>query len=402
MRRPLNSSSHAATAEGRYTPFMRSLVLSATLLFSLGASAQWQLQDSHTTADLRGIHGIGNGIAWASGTNGTVLRTVDEGKTWQPCTIPPGADKLDFRGIQAFDADTAIVMSSGKGDLSRLYKTTDACKSWKLVFTNPDAEGFWDAMQFVRSDVLADSCFGVLVGDPVHARFPVFLTYDCGNKWEPQIKEFPVPLPGEGLFAASNSSLILDGTQKRAFVTGGTSGARILQYLMVADDTRGPVDFEAKTLPGQKKFVFMPRHMQADSLPWGHHLDSSGAFAISSRRSDRYVEDVVIVGGDYRSPNEPGYAVTGFLGGSAANWRVATTPPHGYRSSVAYSPMHQTWITVGPNGTDISKDDGRNWQALRPNPQGTPEEDQHWNALSLPFVVGPRGRIGILRPDALK
>ena len=109
-------------------------------------SAQWLIQDSHTTADLRGIHSIGNGVAWASGTNGTVLHTTDDGDHWQLCVTPTGVEDLDFRGIQAFDANTAIVMSSGKGDLSRLYKTADACHTWKLVFTNPDKNGFWDAL----------------------------------------------------------------------------------------------------------------------------------------------------------------------------------------------------------------------------------------------------------------
>ena len=89
-------------------------ILAAT---SLTARAQWTLETSNTTADLRGIHSIGGGVAWASGTNGTVLRTEDGGYLWQSCTVPPGAEKLDFRGIQAFDANTAIVMSSGKGDL---------------------------------------------------------------------------------------------------------------------------------------------------------------------------------------------------------------------------------------------------------------------------------------------
>jgi len=42
------------------------------------------------------------------------------------------------------------------------------------------------------------------------------------------------------------------------------------------------------------------------------------------------------------------------------------TPPHGYRSAVAYDPNHKLWITVGPNGTDISTDDGKNWRALKP------------------------------------
>ena len=113
------------------------------------APAQWQIQTAPTTADLRGIHALGNGIAWASGSEGTVLRTTDDGAHWQRCATPPDADHLDFRGIQAFDASTAIVMSSGKGPLSRLYKTTDACQTWKLVFTNPDptASGMQSSFQ---------------------------------------------------------------------------------------------------------------------------------------------------------------------------------------------------------------------------------------------------------------
>ena len=50
------------------------------------------------------------------------------------------------------------------------------------------------------------------------------------------------------------------------------------------------------------------------------------------------------------------------------------------------SPNMPDRSTVGPNGTDISTDDGRYWC---------------WNALSLPLVVGPHGRIGKLRTDAL-
>src|SRR3954471_4126277 len=56
---------------------------------------QWEMQTSNTTADLRGIHAIGNGVAWASGTNGTILRTEDGGYVWQSCAVPPGGEKLD-------------------------------------------------------------------------------------------------------------------------------------------------------------------------------------------------------------------------------------------------------------------------------------------------------------------
>ena len=127
---------------------LTTLLLLIATLPAKKIQAQFDIEESHTTASLRGIHNVGNGVAWASGTNGTVLRTEDAGYLWQTCTIPPGAEKLDFRGIQAFDANTAIVMSSGPGDQSRLYKTTDGCQTWKLLFTNPDKEGFWDAIQF--------------------------------------------------------------------------------------------------------------------------------------------------------------------------------------------------------------------------------------------------------------
>ncbi|MDE3202228.1 MAG: hypothetical protein KGN79_15050, partial [Acidobacteriota bacterium] len=108
----------------------------------------WQVQDSGTTAGLRGIYSVDGTVAWASGTDGTVLRTTDGGAHWTKCAIPDektdGAT-LDFRGVQAWDADTAIVMASGPGAKSRLYKTTDGCGTWTLLFTNPDApNGFWD------------------------------------------------------------------------------------------------------------------------------------------------------------------------------------------------------------------------------------------------------------------
>src|SRR5271168_1891155 len=88
-----------------------------------GHSGPWELEDSGTTAGLRGIHAAGGGVVWASGTGGTVLRSEDTGYLWQQCTMPPGASKLDFRSIWAWDADHVLVLSSGTGDKSRLYRT---------------------------------------------------------------------------------------------------------------------------------------------------------------------------------------------------------------------------------------------------------------------------------------
>ena len=377
---------------------MRSRLLLVVLLALVTtAQAQWEIEESHTTASLRGIHNVGGGVAWASGTNGTVLRTEDGGYLWQTCTTPPGAEKLDFRGIQAFDENTAIVMSSGKGDLSRLYKTTDGCKSWKLLFTNPDKDGFWDAMKFPNSKQ------GYILGDPVDRPHPddasdpepfhvfaLYRTVDGGRTFR-----FAGPFkngagPGQSAFAASNSSLFVDPPVV-AFGTGGSSGAR-LYFDEIPDSITmnwASGDFYANSM-------WIP--MQARS--------SAGIFSIAFRRyrgvrpATPYVA-VVAVGGDYLRPDDP-HDTAAYAGETLVPWHPAQTPPHGYRSAVAYDATTKTWITVGPNGTDISRDDGKNWTALKPGPLDQPDADKNWNALSLPFVVGPNGRIGKLRGDALK
>jgi hypothetical protein len=368
------------------------------LLLTAAAHAQWDLQNSGSTADLRGIHSVGKGIAWASGSNGTVLRTEDGGYLWQRCTVPPGAEKLDFRGIQAFDANTAIVMSSGKGDLSRLYKTTDGCQTWKLVFTNPDKDGFWDALRFETNSQNRNShIWGILVGDPVAGSFVAYNSKDKGDTWEAMtvkwVKRMPHAKNGESLFAASNSAADAVGDANNlAFVTGGSGGSSLYHL------TGGGLILDA--------FWSWPS-FEKTTLPFAHARDSQGAFSVAHRQLDGVTFDFMVVGGDYSHAELSGYAA--HIPAATYSWTgrhqtasAAITPPHGYRSAVAYDAATKTWITVGPNGTDISTDDGRNWRALKPGPSDPPDADQHWNALSLPFVVGPHGRIGVLNPVALK
>jgi hypothetical protein len=356
------------------------------------ARAQWQMQDSHTTADLRGIANVGGGVAWASGTNGTVLRTEDGGNMWQTCAIPPGAEHLDFRGVQAFDANTAIVMSSGKGDLSRLYKTTDGCRSWKLVFTNPDQDGFWDAIRF------SDTRNGFLLGDPVHNKFVLFGTYDGGEHWT-RANGHSLAIGDSKLsaFAASNSALLFSAQEPiPAFVTGGPTGAFFFAGLYLEHGHSvggtalcGPSADKAppgKCLASLLEFQPLKIAMDADN-------ETSGAFSIASAglRESR----AVVVGGNFKEP-EKGSAA--YLDRKFEGFPPAENPPHGYRSAVAYEEAMKAWITVGPNGTDVSIDDGRHWRAVLPDPalHETPDADRNWNALSLPFVVGPKGRIGKL------
>jgi photosystem II stability/assembly factor-like uncharacterized protein len=168
-------------------------------------NAPWQMQESGTTAGLRGIDTIDSRIAWASGTDGTILRTIDGGEKWQKCAVPDAATDgttLDFRGIQAFDAQAAIVMASGPGDKSRLYKTADGCKTWALLFKNPDTpDGFFDSFWFNGSD-------GMLLGDPVRGQLTIFKTVNGGKSWKHDSHD-GLAIKGRSLaaFAASNSCI---------------------------------------------------------------------------------------------------------------------------------------------------------------------------------------------------
>jgi photosystem II stability/assembly factor-like uncharacterized protein len=364
---------------------MRAAILLLAALTAT-AQAQWTIQ-TPTTADLRGIDNVGKGVAWASGTNGTVLRTEDAGYLWQRCTIPPNAEHLDFRGIQAFDANTAIVMSSGPGDQSRLYKTTDGCQTWTLLFTNPDKEGFWDAL-VVREGL------GLLIGDPVANRFQIYGAEDAAlEQWErigesSSLRSFRFDLdayPGETLFAASNS--VLRGSPARGFifVSGGILGSKF----SLASHQRQTPDGGASYMSFKS------------SIPVAKG-DTSGAFSLgAANQSMTHFGQLVAVGGNYATPDES-HETSAWSKDGGQHWKASKTPPHGYRSAVAYDAPTKTWITIGPNGTDISTDDGRNWRPLHPTGNEASDADQHWNALSLPFAVGPHGRIGILNPDALK
>src|SRR5260221_2509338 len=124
------------------------LILAALLLIA-SMHAQWQKIPVATSASLRGLDVVNAKVIWASGTEGTVIRTVDAGKTWSVITVA-GAEKLDFRGIKAFDANTAGIISSGPAEKgqAKIFRTTDGGKSWKLAFEEKRAGIFFDAVAF--------------------------------------------------------------------------------------------------------------------------------------------------------------------------------------------------------------------------------------------------------------
>jgi photosystem II stability/assembly factor-like uncharacterized protein len=332
--------------------------------------AQWLIQDSGNTAGLRGVHNVDGKVAWASGTGGTVLHTDDGGGHWQRCAVPPSAEKLDFRGVWAWSGQLAVVMSIGEGDQSRLYKTTDGCKTWTQLYVNPDGKGFWDAMLFFNERM------GRILGDPVDGKFVVLLTQDGGEHWSQVKGSGPASDPkGEGAFAASNSALILTPPegQDLQFGTGGLGGPRVVR-------AGGRFERPGSTRPGWWKSA---------TVPLAGGTESTGVFSLGYRDQDHGVA----VGGDYQKPNDRA-GTAAFTSDGGQTWNAATELPSGFRSAVAWDEQHKAWISVGTNGADVSFDDGKTWQKF--------DGENNWNALSLPWAVGPKGKIGKLTDDAVK
>ncbi|HEX3879793.1 MAG TPA: YCF48-related protein [Bryobacteraceae bacterium] len=329
--------------------FVALLALASTAL-----AQSWVPQTSGTNASFRGIHAVDAKTVWVSGTAGTYVTTTDGGTTWHAAQVP-GAEKLDFRACWAFDANTAYLLSIGTGEQSRIYQTTDAGAHWKLLFTNPDAKGFFDGIAFW------DHTHGIVVGDVVDGRTTIFTTDDGGATWKRQTS--PEAIGNEGAFAASNSNFSLLGEHE---VWLGTTAARVLHS---SDNGR--------------TWTFAP-------TPIRHDGPGAGIFSV------KFVDAQhgIAVGGDYSKPTESRENIAVTTDGGKT-WTAPSTPgPAGFRSAITRLGSTRTWVVTGPSGSDSSTDDGATWKQF---------DSTGYNALEFVsatsgWAVGPRGRIAAFKP----
>jgi len=328
------------------------ILLSVVAAFT-PAWGQWQPQESGTVAQLRGISAVSERVAWASGTKGTVLRTIDSGKHWEKVGIA-GAEALDFRDIEAFDENTAFALSAGPGEQSRIYKTTDGGRHWQLQFTNAEPKAFYDCLAFW------DRNHGIALSDSVDGRFLLLSTSD-GKTWSPlRSRELPAALANEGAFAASGTCITTFGKNDVWFATGGPA-ARVFH-----SGDRGQTWTVSET-------------------PILSGAPSQGIFSISFwNRSEG-----VIVGGDYKEPSRA-EKIAAFTRDGGKTWALATKGPAGYRSAVAVNPGSSPLLLIaaGTSGSDYSRDGGKNWYPL---------DRSEYNSVSLVarlgWAVGPKGKI---------
>jgi photosystem II stability/assembly factor-like uncharacterized protein len=308
------------------------VALSGVVGVSLASAAPrgfaWHDTPTGTTAHFRGLSAVSATTAWVSGytaTDGVVLRTMNRGASWQNVS-PPGAAGLQFRDIEAFDADHAVAMSIGNNPTDfRIYVTSNGGQTWSITQQNTNPGAFYDCMTFF------DNRRGLLLSDPPDGQhFLVLATEDGGLHWHITGQQMPQALPGEAAFAASGQCITSHGG--RAWF--GTTAGRVFR-----SDDRGASWTVAQT-------------------PVASGSGSNGIFALAFHDQ----QDGLAVGGDFLAPAaSPNNFARTSDGGTT--WQLEPGGPPEYRSGVMWVDGH-TVIAVGPTGSDVSTDFGTTWQGF--------------------------------------
>ena len=323
--------------------FLMSFLFATQLLFA----QKVEIISSHSKNSYRGLSVVNDTIIWVSGSNGTVEKSIDGGKTFEIIRVK-GYDKTDFRDIEAFDANTALIMAISEPAF--ILRTENGGKDWKPVYSNYTKGMFLDAMDFKGNN-------GVVIGDPVNGHFYLASSTDKGKSWkEMPIEKRPVAEVGEACFASSGTNIKVTRCKKFVFISGGLSS----------------------------HYYFKNKKIK---IPILQGKESTGANSIDFKDKKIFI----VVGGDFlRKDDTAENCVITKDGGNT--WHIPKIPPSGYRSCVQFL-YNNTWITCGLNGVDISDDNGESWRKI---------SDQSYHAVvkakkgNQVYFSGNNGNIGKL------
>lgn len=284
------------------------------------------LQKSITESNLRGLWIVNEQVVWASGSRGTVLKTINGGKSWQVLQVRDFEDK-DFRDIVAFDEKQAFIINAGSP--AYVLKTADGGETWQVTYQDTSAHAFLNDIGFFGEKI------GFVFGDPdPNGNFTLLKSEDGGNTWVNIGSGLPKAQKNEAGFAASGTIMRFREPSHIWIGTGGGEKARIL----ISTD--------------------MGNTWQSVEVPILSGKPSQGIFSVVFQD----IKNGVAVGGDYTQPNlSEKTAIYTTDGGKS--WKIAKIPPKGYRSCVSYV-RKKTYLTTGINGTDYSEDGGKKWHHL--------------------------------------
>lgn len=331
---------------------MKKIILLQILLpFVLFSNAQTiKVLTSGTKTSLRGLCAVSENVVWASGSNGKVAKSTDAGITWKWFTVK-GFEKNDFRDIEAFDENNAIIMAVDSP--AYILKTSDGGESWKVVYENHTKGIFLDAMDFY------DTKNGIIIGDPIDNKFFIISTSDGGITWiEKSNYERPIAESGEACFASSGTNIKLLKNRKYMFVSGGLKSKLY------------------------KKDIF---DFGVANLPIIQGKESTGANSIDFNNK----KTIVIVGGDFTKANDT--TANCFISqNNGKTWFAPQIPPSGYRSCVLFH-KKKTWFTCGLNGVDISTNSGKIFTKISTESFHVCKKVKSGESV---FFAGKQGKIG--------
>lgn len=309
--------------------------------------------ETDTDALIQAFSEADDGALWAGAHDGTWLRSTDGGATWDVGVVA-GHEDLQFRNLAAFDASTAVLVSAGTGDASRIFRTEDGGASWAETFALDEPEGFLSCAAFV------DRERGIVFGDTFDESLHILRTTDGGRSWERISGEgLPAPLDDEGGFAASGTCAASGEGETIHVVTGNAETARLL----TSDDAGAT--WRATDLP-----------LDAGA--------SRGAATLTPR------------------PDGTMFAMGGTIGAGAQGERVARSLDAGSSWSTEdnlsfdgpvygsdFVPGGSRVAAVGPGGLGISPDLAGSWRTVSEETWWS----VHFTSATTGFVGGPGGRL---------
>jgi photosystem II stability/assembly factor-like uncharacterized protein len=343
--------------------FYKIIVGSLFLLFTYsGKTQQIQVLESGKRVSFRGLSVVSDQVFWASGSNGSVVRSTDGGKNLQWISVP-GYEKRDFRDIEALSADTAVIMAIAEPAV--ILKTTDGGKNWRKVFEDTTKGMFLDAMDRSPNGSM------IVVGDPIQGHLFTAMSMDNGNSWQIMPvkdgkKDVRKVKDTEAMFASSGTNIKLipekDFGTPTLLVTGGSKASI--------------------------KDVY--NYSFNDSLPMIQGGTSTGANSIDYWSKTK---SAVIVGGDFSKDTIAidNCVLVQFKNGKPI-FSKPSIPPHGYRSCVIYLNENEL-VTCGTSGIDVSKDGGQTWQLISKESFHVVQKARNGKAI---FLAGGNGRIAQL------
>ncbi len=302
------------------------LILFAFLLCFTAFGQTFTLQNCKVEikSSFRGLSVVDDNTVWVSGSNGWVGKSIDGAKQWEFKQVS-GFEKLDFRSLYVFDSQNAIIANAGSP--AHILKTTDGGNTWQIVYQNNHPDAFFDGIDFWNDRE------GMIYGDPIAGHLLLLTTRDGGKTWNelPETQR-PIVNEREASFAASGTGIRCYGKSKIIISTGGKSSR------LFSSNNKGVL-----------WKVLTPPVLQGES--------STGIFSVAFRDKKG-----IVVGGDYLQDSLKVKHVL-LTSDAGKTWQTPATPTRGYRECVEYI-SNKVLIATGPSGTDVSYNEGHNWQPL--------------------------------------